>query len=111
MYTGRSKSCNKFIFGFIAGSIAMYLVARLFFALSHLKQDNTMEIKHAIGKKAEVYLTIPANRSGTGKVHINLDGTLRELDAISDEEIKTGNIVEVCDVLDNSLLIVKNKIN
>ena len=66
-----------------------------------------MQIKNAVGQKAEVYLTIPANRSGTGKVNINLDGTLRELEAISDEEIKTGSIVTVCEILNNSILIVK----
>ena len=48
--------------------------------------------------------------SGTGKVHINFDGTLRELEAISDEEIKTDSMIEVCDILDNSILVVK-KIN
>ena len=103
---GLSHAVSMFI-GFIAGLAAMYLVARLFFALSKLKQDNTMQIKNAVGQKAEVYLTIPANRSGTGKVNINLDGTLRELEAISDEEIKTGSIVTVCEILNNSILIVK----
>ena len=88
----------------------MYLVAKIFFELKKLKQDNTMEIKSAMGKTAKVYLTIPAQRSGTGKIHINFDGTLRELDAVSDEEIKTDSIIEVCDILDNSVLVVK-KIN
>ena len=69
-----------------------------------------MEIKNALGKTAKVYLTIPAKRSGPGKVHINFDGTLRELEAISDEEIKTDSMIEVCDILDNSILVVK-KIN
>ena len=103
---GLSHAVSMFI-GFIAGLAAMYLVARLFFALSKLKQDNTMQIKNAVGQKAEVYLTIPANRSGTGKVNINLDGTLRELEAVSDEEIKTGSIVTVSEILNNSILIVK----
>ena len=96
--------------GLFAGFITMYLVAKIFFELKKLKQDNTMEIKDALGKTAKVYLTIPDNRNGTGKVHINFDGTLRELEAVSDEEIKTESMVEVCDILNNSVLVVK-KIN
>ena len=107
---GGINSSVSIIAGLTAGTITMYLVAKIFFELKKLKQDNTMEIKSAMGKTAKVYLTIPAQRSGTGKIHINFDGTLRELDAVSDEEIKTDSIIEVCDILDNSVLVVK-KIN
>ena len=107
---GGINSVISIAMGLAAGLVTMYLVAKIFFELKKMKQDNTMEIKSAIGKTAKVYLTIPASRSGTGKVHINFDGTLRELEAVSDEEIKTDSIIEVSDILDNSILVVK-KIN
>ena len=98
------------LIGLLFGFITMYIVARIFFKLRKLKQDNTMEIGNAVGKIAKVYLTIPENKSGTGKVHINFDGILRELEAVSDEELKTNCMVEVYDILDNSILVVKKSI-
>lgn len=105
--------------GLISNTIVLVLVAALIgaalvagvmymmFFMMKLQQSGTMKIEEAVGKNAVVYLSIPANKTGVGKVHVKLQKTLRELDAItSGEEIETGAMVVVSDVYENTILIV-----
>lgn len=93
----------------IAGLIMMVLTTLLFFWMSSLAQSGTLKIKNAIGVIGEVYLPIGENRSKIGKVQIKVQGSLRELEAItdSDEELKTTTIVKVLDVVSAELLLVE----
>ena len=56
-----------------------------------------------------MYLTIGAGRESIGKVSITVQGTLRELDALTDEDadLVMGNVVRVKEVTDNGILIVE----
>ena len=93
----------------ICGLLMMFAMASLFYYLAKLQSSGTLKLKNAMGQIGEVYLTIGANRSSIGKVSVNVQGTLRELEALTDEEIdlKQGNVIEVKDVTDNGILIVK----
>ncbi len=95
---------------FIIGLIMMLFTAWVFFMLLKLQQSGTLKMKNAIGKEAEVYLTIPAKKNGNGKVQIILQNGYKTLDAMTEdtEDIKTGSFVEVIDVI-NDILIVKRK--
>ncbi|WP_273568328.1 hypothetical protein [Maribacter halichondriae] len=66
-------------------------------------------MKNALNQVGEVYLTIGANRSKIGKVSVTVQGTLRELEALTDEQkdLVLGNVVRVKDVTDNGILIVE----
>ena len=77
--------------------------------MSKQQESGTLQIKNAIGQVGEVYMTIGANRSEIGKIHIKVQGSLRELDAISDEEEKLvhGNVVKVIEVISGELLLVE----
>lgn len=90
------------------GLLMMFAMAALFYYLSKLQSSGTLKLKNAMGQIGEVYLTIGANRSSIGKVSVNVQGTLRELEALTDEEIdlKQGNVIKVKDVTDNGILIV-----
>jgi hypothetical protein len=57
----------------------------------------------------EVYLTIGSNRSSIGKVSIKVQGTLRELDALTEEarDLVMGDVVQVKEVTKNGILIVE----
>lgn len=72
-----------------------------------LAEDNSFKLTDAINKTAEVYLTIPANKSGKGKVMVSVKGAFHELDAITENHsaINTGALVKVT-ALDNNLLVV-----
>lgn len=93
----------------ICGFLMMLLMATLFFLMSKLAENGTLKMKNAVGKLGEVYLVIPANRSGMGKVQLNVQGSLRTLDAITDdlEKIPTSSIIQVLDVIDEQILLVK----
>jgi membrane protein implicated in regulation of membrane protease activity len=95
----------------ICGLLMMLLMATLFYLMSRLAESGTLKMKNAIGKLGEVYLVIPANHGGMGKVQLNVQGSLRTLDAITDdmENIPTSSIIQVVDVIDEQILLVKKQ--
>lgn len=96
------------LFASISGLAAMFLVAYMMFKFAQLEQSGTLNLYNALDKPGEVYLTIPANEKGVGKVHLLVDGRVREIDAVtSGELLKTGAHVKVVDILDGNVLKVE----
>lgn len=95
------------------GLLMMVIMASIYYFMGKLQDSGTLEMKNAISKTGEVYLIIPAKRNGMGKVQIKVQGALRTLDAMTDDEegIKTGALIDVIDVKDNNILIVKKSSN
>jgi membrane protein implicated in regulation of membrane protease activity len=96
----------------IAGTLMMVAMATLFYMLSKLTDSGTMQMKNAIGHVGEVYLPIEANRGNKGKVQIKVQGSLRELPAITDddEDLLVRSVITVVDIIgDNTLLVSKSK--
>ena len=87
----------------------MTVMAAMFYGMRKLSDSGTLNYKNAVGAIGEVYLTIGANRSKMGKVSVRVQGTLRELEALSDSlsELKSGTIIQVVDVTSNGILIVE----
>ncbi|EMS31984.1 hypothetical protein C943_01719 [Mariniradius saccharolyticus AK6] len=76
--------------------------------LQRLAEDNTFKVQEALGKTAEVYLTVPAKRSGTGKIQISVKGTFKEMAAVTDfESIPTGALVKVKSIDSENILVVE----
>lgn len=96
------------IISLIAGLIMMAIMASLFWFMGRLTDDGTMRMKNAIGKTGTVYLPIPGNRSGTGQIQVKVQG-LQTLDAMTDNStgFKTGQVVQVIEVLNGDILLVK----
>jgi hypothetical protein len=96
------------ILSILCGLIMMTIMASLFYFISKLTDSGTLNYKNAINAVGEVYLTIGADRSRIGKVTVNVQGTMRELDALTDSftELKSGTIIKVVDVTSNGILIV-----
>ncbi len=99
------------LIAFICGLLMMVLMASLFYFMSKLAESGTLNMKNAVGKLGEVYLVVPGNRAGMGKVQLNVQGSLRTLDAITDEmeSISTTSIIEVLAVIDDQILLVKKQ--
>lgn len=97
------------ILSFICGFMMMLAMATLFYFMSKLAESGNMNLKNAIGRSGEVYLTIPANRKGLGKVQVTVQGTLETLDAVTDdtEDIPTSSLIQVKDVINNQILLVR----
>lgn len=92
----------------LAGFSVIALMVFLMRSMSKLKESGTLKMENALGKTATVYLFIPANRKGMGKITINLQGTQRELSAVTDDDvdIATGSFVKVKEVLGENILAV-----
>lgn len=107
MDAGLSKPLT-IIISIICGLLMMTIMASLFYFISKLTDSGTLNYKNAINAVGEVYLTIGADRSRIGKVTVNVQGTMRELDALTDSftELKSGTIIKVVDVTSNGILIV-----
>ena len=107
MENGLSTGLTVFI-SVVCGLLMMLAMASLFYYLAKLQSSGTLNLKNAVDQIGEVYLTIGANRSRIGKVSVNVQGTLRELQALTDEgqDLVQGNVVKVQDVTDTGILIV-----
>jgi hypothetical protein len=89
------------------GLAAMVLVAWLMSVLAGLHAEGNIDVLGAMGRIGTVYLSIPADKGGHGKVTVSLQERSLEFDAITnDRELKTGESVLVIDVVDDHTLEV-----
>lgn len=104
---GLSKGLVVFI-AFLAGLAMMTIMATIFYYANKLTENGSLDLKNALGAEGEVYLTIPANKGGYGKIQIKVQGALRELEAVTTDnvDLKTGSIAKVIDVSTNNILTV-----
>lgn len=95
------------ILAFVAGFVAMFLFALGLKKAMDLQSDGTLQIDNSVGKVGSVYLTIPAKKSGTGKINVMVQERLVELDAVTDDEenIQTGSEVIIVEVINNTVLV------
>ena len=86
--------------------MAFVFMFRQVIKLSH---DGSFKMQETVGLKADVYLRIPAARSGRGKVQVSVKGSVHEIDAMTDNsaEIATGGQVKIIKVLGDDLLLVE----
>ncbi len=72
-----------------------------------LAEDNSFNIANTLNKTADVYLTIPENKKGKGKIMISINGAYHELDAMTEnKKILSGAVVKVVKI-ENNILIVE----
>lgn len=97
------------IVSIVTGAIMMIIMASLFYYISKFTYSGTMDFKNAIGESGSVYLSIPEKKTGTGKVQVKVQGQLRTLDAMTEDSeiIKTGSLIEVADIVNENILLVK----
>jgi hypothetical protein len=82
------------------GAAALFAVAYLMRTLSQLKADGTVRIGRAVGQNGTVYLTIPAQKAGMGKVTLKLQNRTVEYQAVTPkDQLQTGAKVVVTAVL------------
>jgi hypothetical protein len=84
----------------LSGFAALYLVATLMKMLYRLKADGAVRIGHAVGRTGTVYLRVPGQKAGPGKVTLNLQNRTVELEAFTAaDELPTGTPIRVVAVL------------
>ena len=84
-------------------------MASIFYYLGKLQSSGTLKLNNALNQIGEVYLTVGSKRSKIGKVSITVQGSLRELEALTEEDrdLVQGDVVKVKEVTKNGILIVE----
>lgn len=91
----------------LAGLAAWAVVVVLMRAMLKLQCNGALQTEKLVGQRATVYVSIPAERSGRGKITLNAQGRFIELDAVTDgEKLLTDEIVEIT-ASENECMIVK----
>ncbi len=112
LFAGEIKSTAVLmLLSIVIGVALVFAVMYLFKWLSSMQQTGTINVyKTAVGCTGRVYLTIPAARSGEGKVQITINDSVREYDALTDgEELPTGTNIKVLEAIDAHTLLVEGQ--
>ena len=93
----------------VVGVALVAMVMYLFKWLSGMQQSGNINVyKAAVGCNGSVYLTIPGERKGEGKVQISINNSVREYNALTDgDTLKTGTQIRVVEVLSPETLLVE----
>jgi hypothetical protein len=90
-----------------AGVGALLLVGSLMRALNSLKADGTVRIDRAVGSSGTVYLTVPGQKAGVGKVQVNVQNRTMEYQAVTpNAELPTGAKIVVVNVINSDTVEV-----
>ena len=84
-----------------AGAAALYGVHFLMQSLYRLRADGTAQIRRTVGERGTVYVPIPPNNEGLGKIQIRTQGRIMEYAARTrgPNKLRTGTTVEVVEIL------------
>ena len=96
--------------GLVLGFLAMLGVAKVLQLSRKLTQNGNIDMKKMLGKTAGVYIPIPANNSGHGKVTVATGERFTELEAVTDEDgtIPTGTQVRIIDIRGDVVVVEKD---
>jgi hypothetical protein len=90
-----------------AGLVALFLVAWLMSLLSELVASGNVALENTVGTEGTVYLRIPGDQTGPGKVTLAVQGRTVECSAITKgKELPTGASVRVVAVVGPDILEV-----
>lgn len=96
------------VFACLSGIAAMFVVGYMMYMFSKLSENGNINLNEALYHTGEVYLFIPANKNGYGKVHLKFQGALKEVDAVTDgDALPTGSSIKVVEIIDNNLILVE----
>jgi len=93
----------------VMGIVALFLVALFFKWIPRIQHNGTLRLSNAVGSTGEVYITVPANGEGSGKVNVIVQGQLSELTAVSycDHALRFGEKVRVTGTIGDNTLVVE----
>ena len=98
-----------FVISFLLGVLAMVLVAFAMRGISKLQSSGNLDLRNAIGKVGQVYLTIPGGGKASGKINLTVQEQYKEFTAITtvEESLKTGSYVRVVALSESGVLVVE----
>lgn len=107
-YTTISNKPLLIVLSLVVGVLFVYLFFIIIRQVQKLAEDNSFKITNTLNKTAEVYLTIPENKKGKGKIMISVNGAFHELEAMTEnDKIQSGAVVKVVRIENDNILIVE----
>jgi len=102
---------NRFLLALVAlicGCLLVVAFLYMFRKLMKLESNGAFNIKEAVGQVVNVYIRIPAARSGQGKVQVSFGGSIQELPAVTDgDSILSGTQVRIVNIIGDKILLVE----
>ena len=99
----------RMLIAILVGVVLVAVVMLLFKWLTDMQQSGNINVfKSAVDCEGTVYLTIPGERAGEGKVQITINNAVREYAAVTDgPTLKTGQRIRVVEVISANTLLVE----
>lgn len=90
------------------GAAALFGVGIALKAVSRLQCSGNLDPEKLKGKEATVYVSIPASRSGRGKITLTAQGKFMEIDAVTDgERLGVDEQVKIASYTDDFAVVEK----
>ena len=99
----------RMLIAILVGIVLVAIVMLLFKWLTDMQQSGNINVfKSAVDCEGTVYLTIPGERAGEGKVQITINNAVREYAAVTDgPTLKTGQRIRVVEAVSSNTLLVE----
>ncbi|MDD4164222.1 MAG: hypothetical protein PHD66_03235 [Eubacteriales bacterium] len=93
----------------LCGFAALVGMAYMLKLILSLQSSGNINLANAIGKVGQVYIPIPGDRKGSGKVNVIIQDKYTEINAITNEPetLKTGEAVRIVSTDETGLLVVE----
>ena len=99
----------RMLIAIAVGVVLVILVMLLFKWLTDMQETGNINVyKSAVDCQGTVYLTIPGERAGEGKVQISINNSVREYNAVTDgDALKTNTPIRVVEVIGPNTVLVE----
>lgn len=91
-----------------AGLVMMAMISLLYYSMSKMTSSGgTYNLKQALGMEGTVYIKVPKGRAGSGRINVEINNQVRELDAITEspEDLVSGTVVRISKITNNKLVV------
>ena len=104
-----ASDTQALLVGLAAGAAAMYAVYWIMLQIYKLRTAGNEDISNAMGQPARVYVAIPAQGQGMGKIQLKMQNRTVEYEAVTSQEspLKSGDQVVVVDILGPAKVLVE----
>lgn len=107
-YNTISNTTFLLALSFVIGASFVFLFFLIIRQIQKLAEDNSFKMSNTLNKTAEVYLAIPENKTGKGKILISVNGSFHQLDAMTENSrIESGAVIRVVRIEHDNILLVE----
>jgi hypothetical protein len=100
---------STILLAILLGLLAMLIISSLFYFIMKMADSGNVSVINAIGATGKVYIPIKATKGNIGKVQVAFQGSLREMQAVTQEnlDLPTNTIIKVTGIAGDNILIVE----